>query len=188
MMPAGIPSFREYQLRRIPVMKINSGGGTACRTQAASLRGNDGSSLTSPSPQRSGKEDGRVGWFDNRLLWISLGAVAGANARYWAGLWAADRFGVGLPYGTLLVNITGCLVLGFLITLGSGRIGLSQEVRLLIAIGFLGSYTTFSSFAVETLTLVQSGAWMRGLVNFAANNGLGLLAAWLGATLARLLG
>jgi fluoride exporter len=120
------------------------------------------------------------------MLIIAAGAALGANARYWVGLWAASRFGIGLPYGTLIANVSGCLLLGFLITLGSGRIGLSQEVRLLFAVGFLGSYTTFSSFAVETLSLTQTGTWRRGLINIMANNGLGLMAAWVGITLARI--
>ena len=101
-------------------------------------------------------------------------------------MWAAARLGVGLPYGTLLANVTGCLVLGFVATLATGRIGLSQVARLFLAVGFLGSYTTFSSYAVETLALTQAGGWPRALVNIVANNLLGLLAAWAGVILARL--
>jgi CrcB protein len=129
---------------------------------------------------------GRADSLKNMLI-IAVGAALGANARYLVGLWAANRFGLGLPYGTLLANLSGCLLLGFLVTLGSGRVGLSQELRLLFAVGFLGSYTTFSSFAVETLNLAQGGAWGRSWLNLLANNGLGLMAAWVGVTLARLL-
>lgn len=121
-----------------------------------------------------------------RGLWIAAGAVLGANARYWLGLWAAARLGVGMPYGTLLANVTGCLALGFVATLATGRIGLSQEARLFLSVGFLGSYTTFSSYAVETLSLTQGSGWPRALVNVLANNLLGVLAAWAGAALARL--
>ena len=124
----------------------------------------------------------------NRFLLIAAGAALGANARYLVGLWAADRFGASFPYGTLIANVTGCLVLGFLITLGTGRIGLPPEARLLLAVGFLGSYTTFSSFAVETFTLAQNGSLGRSLVNLFANNLIGLSAAWVGVILARLLG
>ena len=124
----------------------------------------------------------------NRFLLIAAGAALGANARYLVGLWAADRFGASFPYGTLIANVTGCLVLGFLVTLGTGRIGLPPEARLLLAVGFLGSYTTFSSFAVETFTLAQNGSLGRSLVNLFANNLIGLSAAWVGVILARLLG
>jgi CrcB protein len=124
----------------------------------------------------------------NRFWLIAIGAVLGANARYWLGLWAADRFGVTFPYGTLLVNVTGCFLLGFLATLTTGRFVISPEVRLLIAVGFFGSFTTFSSFAVETMALAQGGAFWRSLLNVLANNGIGLSAAWLGIATARLFG
>jgi len=124
----------------------------------------------------------------NRFLLIAAGAALGANARYLVGLWAADRFGADFPYGTLIANVTGCLLLGFLITLGTGRIGLAPETRLLLAVGFLGSYTTFSSFAVESFTMAQGGSLGRSLINLFANNVIGLSAAWVGVILARLLG
>jgi CrcB protein len=79
-------------------------------------------------------------------------------------------------------------VLGFLVTLGTGRIGLSTEARLLFAIGFLGTYTTFSSYSVETVTLLQNGSAGRALINVLANNLGGLAAAWVGVILARILG
>ena len=124
----------------------------------------------------------------NRFLLIAAGAVIGANARYWIGLWAADRFGVSFPYGTLIVNIAGCFLLGMLVTLATGRVAISPEARLLVAVGFFGSFTTFSSFAVETLALAQGGALMRALLNIFANNAIGLVAAWLGIVSARALG
>lgn len=123
---------------------------------------------------------------DNRLLWISIGAVLGANARYLIGLWLAQRLGADFPYGTLLVNITGSFILGFLVAWGATRGGLSVELRLLVAVGFLGSYTTFSSFAVESLAYLEQGNMGRSLLNFALNNGLGIGAAWLGMALARI--
>lgn len=124
----------------------------------------------------------------NRFWLIAVGAVLGANARYWLGLWAADRFGVTFPYGTLLVNVIGCFLLGFVVTLATGRLVLPPEARLLIAVGFFGSFTTFSSFAVETLALAQAGALWRSVLNILANNVIGLTAAWLGIAAARLFG
>jgi CrcB protein len=123
----------------------------------------------------------------NQVLAISIGAVLGANARYFVALWAAARFGIGFPYGTLVVNTTGSLLLGFLITLFLGRLSVSPEVRLLLVVGFLGSFTTFSSFAVESISLAQSGALGKAMVNILANNALSLGCALLGVYLAHLL-
>lgn len=121
----------------------------------------------------------------NRYLLIALGAAFGANARYMVGVWAGSRLGAGFPFGTLIVNISGSFVLGFLLTLGTGRLQLSPEMRLLLAVGFLGSFTTFSSYAVESTILWQTASIWRSLLNIVGNNLLGLLAVLLGAALAR---
>ena len=121
----------------------------------------------------------------NRYLLIALGAALGANARYLVGVWAGNRLGADFPYGTLIVNIIGSFVLGFLLILGTGRLQLSPEARLLLAVGFLGSFTTFSSYAVESLNLWREASLWRSLLNVVGNNLLGLLAVILGAALAR---
>jgi fluoride exporter len=122
-----------------------------------------------------------------RYLWISLGAVLGANARYLVALWAGARLGAGYPYGTLIVNVTGSFVLGFLVAGAAGRLNLAPELRLFLAVGFLGAYTTFSSLVVETWTLLQNGLLWQGFINLFTNNVIGLFSAWLGAALARLI-
>ena len=122
----------------------------------------------------------------NRILIISLGAALGANARYWISVWAARHLGVAFPYDTFFVNVTGSLALGFLIGLTSERIPITPEVRLLLAVGFLGAYTTFSSFAVESLTLAQNSGNWHALLNIFANNLVGLGCALAGMYLARL--
>jgi fluoride exporter len=122
----------------------------------------------------------------NQVLAIGLGAVLGANARYFVALWAAARLGLGFPYGTLIVNTSGSLILGFLITIFLERLSVSPEVRLFLIVGFLGSFTTFSSFAVESLVLFQSGVLWKGIVNIFANNVLSLGCALLGVYVARL--
>jgi len=122
----------------------------------------------------------------NRILLISLGAALGANARYWISVWAARHLGVAFPYDTFFVNVTGSLALGFLIGLTSERIPITPEVRLLLAVGFLGAYTTFSSFAVESLTLAQNSGNWHALLNIFANNLVGLGCALAGMYLARL--
>ncbi len=116
----------------------------------------------------------------NRYFLIAVGAALGANARYLVGMWASGRFGTDFPYGTFLVNISGSFVLGFLLSLSTGRMPLSPEARLLLTVGFLGAFTTFSSYAVESLNLWRyAGAW-RTLLNVMGNNVVGLLAAVLG--------
>jgi CrcB protein len=123
-----------------------------------------------------------------RVLLISLGAILGANARYFVATWAADRWGAAFPYGTLIANVSGSLLMGLIVGLSSGRIGVSPEARLLLAVGFLGSYTTFSSFTVESLNLFAAGHVWPGVANLLLNNGVGLAAAVAGITLARGLG
>lgn len=120
----------------------------------------------------------------DRILLITLGAALGANARYWIGVWMARQWGVAFPYGTLFVNVTGSLALGFLVGLTSQRMPITPELRLLLAVGFLGSYTTFSSFAVESLALAQNSGIGHGLLNVFANNLLGLVCAAAGMWLA----
>jgi fluoride exporter len=124
----------------------------------------------------------------NRYLLISLGAVLGANARYLVGLWSVDRFGAGFPMGTLLVNATGSFVLGFLVTALEGRLPLPSDLRFFLGVGFLGAYTTFSSYTVETLLLLREGSVLTGVINMITNNVAGLAAALLGVFLARWIG
>lgn len=124
----------------------------------------------------------------NRYLLISLGAILGANARYLVGVWAVDRLGLGFPYGTLLVNISGSFVLGFLIAALEGRLPISSDLRFFLGVGFLGAFTTFSSFTVETLLLLRDGALGPGIANILANNLAGLAAAALGFALAGRIG
>lgn len=88
---------------------------------------------------------------------VSLGAIAGALSRYYLGLWFGQRFGTAFPYATMFINITGCLAMGFFFTLAMERMpSIPPEVRLLVAVGFLGSYTTFSTYELDTLTLLRN--------------------------------
>ena len=124
----------------------------------------------------------------NRFLFIAIGASLGANARYLVGIWAADRFNASFPYGTFIVNITGSLLLGFIITLATERLTISPETRLLLAVGFLGSYTTFSSYTVESVGLLRDSGLWPSLVNILGNNLIGLVCVVIGILLARLIG
>ena len=120
-----------------------------------------------------------------QVVWIGLGAVLGANARYFVSLWLAAKLGAEFPYGTLAVNISGSLLLGFLVAAGSHYLALSPQLRLMMMVGFLGSFTTFSTFAVDSIALWQNGRVWPGLANVLANNGISLVCALLGILLAR---
>lgn len=121
----------------------------------------------------------------DKVFWVSVGAVVGANARYLLGAWAAERFGTTFPYGTLIINLTGSLILGFFLALATERALIDPRYRLLIAVGFCGSYTTFSTYTYESITLMLSGSWTLGLLNLLGSTVLGLGAVGLGILLGR---
>lgn len=122
-----------------------------------------------------------------KLIWISLGAVLGANARYALSLWAAERWGATFPYGTLIINLTGSLILGVFLTFATERALVDPRYRLLIAVGFCGSYTTFSTYTYESLNLMLNGSWGAGLINLLGSSGLGLVTVALGILIGRAL-
>jgi fluoride exporter len=118
-------------------------------------------------------------------LWIALGAIAGASARYFLSNLIARQFTTIFPYGTLLINITGSLILGFFLVYSTERVLLDPRWRLLVAIGFCGSYTTFSSYAFESFALLEQGQWLLTGANIVASNVLCFAAVAAGAALAR---
>ena len=120
------------------------------------------------------------------FLLISLGAILGANLRYWFGVWAGQRWGAGFPYGTLIINLAGSLILGFFLTVVTGRLLIDPRWRMFFAIGFLGSFTTFSTYTFESISLTMTGYWIPGLLNLFGSAILGGLAAILGVLLGRL--
>lgn len=120
-----------------------------------------------------------------KILLISAGAVLGANARYWLGDWAAQKWGTAFPYGTLLINLTGSLVMGFFLTLATERFLIDPRWRLLIAVGFLGAYTTFSTYTWESINLISRGQWLAGLLNAFGSTLAGLIAVSLGVFLGK---
>jgi len=119
------------------------------------------------------------------VLWISMGAVAGANLRYAVNRAALKYISASVPYGTLIVNLTGSLLLGFFLAWTSERVLADPLWRALVAVGFCGAYTTFSSYSYETVQLVEQGHFALALANFGANNLLCLGAALAGMMLAR---
>jgi CrcB protein len=121
------------------------------------------------------------------VLVICLGAVVGANARYFISRCAAKLLGPVFPYGTLFINVVGSLIVGFFVVWTSERVLADPRWRLLIVVGFCGSLTTFSSYAFESMSYFDHGQWLLTLTNIVSNNLLCLGAALGGMALARVL-
>ena len=122
------------------------------------------------------------------LLWVGAGGFVGAILRYLLGGWVQRLTPMaGFPTGTLAVNVLGCLAIGLVAGLVELRHGLGPGVRLFLLVGLLGGFTTFSSFAWETLDLARASALTPALANVALQIVLGLAAAWAGLALTRLL-
>src|SRR4051812_35325916 len=116
---------------------------------------------------------------------IALGGAMGALARYQVTVMIQARGPAAFPWGTFIVNITGCFVMGVATTLLTDRLVLHQNWRFLIPIGFIGAYTTFSAFEVETFRAIAEGAWLVGAINVVGSVAAGYLALWLGVVLSR---
>jgi CrcB protein len=121
-----------------------------------------------------------------RFVWVAAGAVLGANLRFVIASRAADRWGVDFPFGTRLINASGAFIIGIFLGLMSDRVDVNPLWRLFLATGFLGGYTTFSSYTWEALSLALDGAWLGAVVYILGCNTIGLLGVWLGASLATL--
>ena len=119
-------------------------------------------------------------------LLIGIGGFLGANARYLVAGWITARLGASFPYGTLVINISGSFILGFFLIFISERL-VHANWRLFFAIGFLGAYTTFSTFSFENLALIQERSYVLALVNMLGSVFLGLVAVVAGIIVARLL-
>lgn len=115
-----------------------------------------------------------------RLLLICLGGAAGTAARYWVGGLAGRWLGAEFPYGTLAVNVSGSFLIGVIQQVGLATLAIPETARLVLTIGVMGGFTTYSSFSYETLKLVETGAWLEAALNVALTTGLCLLVCALG--------
>lgn len=122
-----------------------------------------------------------------QFLYISGGAIIGANLRYLIGLWASRMWGAGFPYGTMIINLAGCLLIGLFFGMGAARANVTPQLRLFFVVGFLGAFTTFSSYGWESIGLLRGGDLTLSLVYIFGTNIIGLLAVVLGLWLASML-
>ena len=121
------------------------------------------------------------------FLAISLAAIVGANLRYLLSRFAAREFGLLFPYGTLAINVIGSFIVGFFVIWTTERALVDPRWRLLVVVGFCGSFTTFSSYAFETMAYFEQGQWALMLANIFSNNLLCLSGALAGMAVARAL-
>jgi CrcB protein len=119
-------------------------------------------------------------------LLVGLGGFLGTNARYLVANCIGGRFGTSFPYGTLVINVSGSFIIGLFLILITERFLVHPHWRLFFAVGFLGGYTTFSTFSFESLALIQNGYWRLALINVIGSVMLGLGATLCGVALARL--
>ncbi len=120
-----------------------------------------------------------------RFLFIAAGGAVGALLRYLVAGWVHKGLGATFPWGTLTVNVLGCLFLGWMGAVITGPLLLREDLRLGILVGLLGAFTTFSTFGWETLMLAHDGRWALALGNLLLSNGLGLTAVYLGYRLSQ---
>ena len=119
-------------------------------------------------------------------LSIMFGGALGTGARFWLSGFIAQRYGSVFPLGTLVVNVTGCLIIGIFAALAESdsRFLVSPEFRQFFMIGVCGGYTTFSSFGLQTLDLIRDGDWLKAVLNTVLSVACCLVAVWLGRVLA----
>jgi fluoride exporter len=114
---------------------------------------------------------------------ISFGAIAGALSRYYLTLWCLEHWGTAFPYGTFLINLTGCLGMGWIATLALPPSPMTAEIRLLLTTGFLGAYTTFSTYGLESFNLFRQSLLHQAFIYWFGSSALGLVAVQIGVWL-----
>lgn len=119
-----------------------------------------------------------------RLFWIFVAGGIGSGTRHLVGLWAAERLGPGFPYGTVIVNLSGCFLIAVALQAAAAQ-SWNPDLRVAVIAGLLGGFTTYSAFNQETLQLIQSGAPGLALLNISVTVIGGLAAGWLGLVTAR---
>ena len=112
------------------------------------------------------------------IFYIAFGGALGSMARYWVGSTIANRMGTKFPYGTFVINITACVIIGFSLTFSARRAELNPAWRFLVPVGFIGAYSTFSTYEWETLSTIRTGAFLMAALYAVSSLILGLIAVW----------
>ncbi len=122
----------------------------------------------------------------HKYLLVGAGGFVGAMARYWVGTFVTQRMGLRFPFGTFLINVSGCFLIGFFMHLLAERGVLDAHWLYVVVIGFIGAYTTFSTFEYETMRVLQDGQLGIGLLYVASSVLVGFAMVWMGAQTAKL--
>ncbi|HHU75326.1 MAG TPA: fluoride efflux transporter CrcB [Firmicutes bacterium] len=118
---------------------------------------------------------------------IALGGAIGAVGRFFLSTWISSKDAFIFPWGTFVVNVLGCFILGFIYIVGTEKMLIGPQARTFLAVGMIGAFTTFSTFGLETINLISSGNIRIALFNIFGSVALGLLAVWLGIVFAKLI-
>jgi fluoride exporter len=122
-----------------------------------------------------------------RFFWVALGGALGSLARYTLGAWIYSRMGTKFPYGTFVINITACIIVGFSLAFLGKRSELNPAWRFLLPVGFVGAYSTFSTFEWETFSNLQTGAFLIAALYVVLSLFLGLVGVWCGVFIAKVI-
>ncbi|MHB8391928.1 MAG: fluoride efflux transporter CrcB [Acidobacteriaceae bacterium] len=123
----------------------------------------------------------------SKYMYIAVGGALGSIARFWVGSAVASRLGTKFPYGTFVINITACAIIGFSLTFLAKRTDLNPAWRFLVPVGFVGAYSTFSTYEWETLSTLRSGAFSMAALYAFSSLFLGLVAVWCGVLIAEMI-
>jgi len=122
-----------------------------------------------------------------KYIMVGLGGFLGAVARFWLGGYVYERMGTRFPYGTFVINCSGCFAIGFIMAILGERTHLNPNWRLLIPIGFIGAYTTFSAFEYETMMAMRDGALLIAFLNVVLSVIVGFACVWTGTVCGRVI-
>ncbi|MBI4665630.1 MAG: fluoride efflux transporter CrcB [Nitrospinae bacterium] len=122
----------------------------------------------------------------SQYMAVALGGAIGSSLRYFVSGAVYEKFGAAFPYGTLAVNIIGCFFIGLLMEMAEARFTMPPQIKLLLTVGVLGGFTTFSTFSFETLALMRDGMAMKAAVNIIGTVAICLTASWAGMVAGRI--